>query len=243
MLRLILTLPVVLLFSCREKTPAEPKENSPEVITEVRQQQEISQAEQEMLDAGLTDLQTSLPGIFVDLKYSGTDNFLHADVYGELNRAYAQPDVAEKLKKAYALLKSKDSSLTFLIYDAARPLSVQQKMWEMVNIPGSDKTKYVSNPAQHSVHNYGAALDITICDLQGNPLDMGTPFDYFGELAQPQLESIMLSEGKLTEQQIANRKLLRTVMQQAGFRQLPTEWWHYNSCSRTTAKLKYKLIE
>lgn len=244
MLRLTTITLVVLMISCRQK-PVKVEEIKP-VIREVSKketQKEISPVEQEMLDAGLTDLQSILPYIFIDLKYSGTDNFLQTDVYGDLNRAYAQPDVAEKLKKAFVLLKARDSNLTFLIYDAARPLSVQKKMWEIVNTPGNDKTDYVSNPAKHSVHNYGAALDITLCDLKGSALDMGTAFDFFGELAQPQLETIMLSEGELTGEQVANRKLLRTVMQQAGFRQLPTEWWHYNSCSRETAKVLYKIIE
>lgn len=244
MLRFITIASVVLMISCGQKSNQTPDQN-PEtvVISEKVKQKSISSVEKEMLDAGLVDLESAVPGVFVDLKYSGTDNFLHADVYGDLKNAYAQKDVADKLRKAFALLNARDSNMRFLIYDAARPLSVQKKMWDIVNVPGGEKTKYVSNPAQHSVHNYGAALDITLCDRQGNPVDMGTTFDFFGELAQPQLEAHFLSEGKLTTQQIANRKLLRTVMQQAGFRQLPTEWWHYNSCSRETAKSKYKIIE
>jgi D-alanyl-D-alanine dipeptidase len=71
---------------------------------------------------------------------------------------------------------------------------------------------------------------------------MGTPFDFFGEAAEPQLEYKMLQEGVLTQQQIDNRKILRSVMQKAGFRQLPAEWWHYNSCSREEAKIKYAVI-
>jgi len=221
--------------------------NSRSEISQVPQSRvdtpEIGALEMNLIAAGLVNVRDTLPGVLVDLKYSTTDNFLQADVYGDLAEAYLQPDVLQKLKNAYTYLIHTDSSLTFLIYDAARPLSVQQKMWDIVNVPGADKTEYVSNPLHGSIHNYGAAVDLTLCKRNGAALDMGTPFDYFGELAQPQIEGQFLSDGKLSKQQLDNRKLLRTVMQQAGFRQLPTEWWHYNACSRETAKIKYRIIE
>jgi len=46
----------------------------------------------------------------------------------------------------------------------------------------------------------------------------------------------------LSSQQLSNRLLLRKLMQSEGFRQLPTEWWHYNAYSRNEAKLKYKVV-
>ncbi len=192
--------------------------------------------------AGLINIQDLIPAIIVDLKYSTTDNFLKTDVYGDLTSAYLQPDVVEKLKKAYACLQEKDISLTFVIYDAARPVSVQQKMWDILKLPIKEKGKYLSSPTKGSVHNYGAAIDMSIIKKNGTTIDMGTPFDYFGDLAEPQLEYRMLSEGRLTEEQINNRKILREVMQKAGFRQMSTEWWHYNSCSREEARIKYKII-
>jgi D-alanyl-D-alanine dipeptidase len=52
----------------------------------------------------------------------------------------------------------------------------------------------------------------------------------------------LLLEGRLTEEQINNRKLLRDIMHKAGFSYLPTEWWHFNSCSRPEAMQKYRII-
>ena len=106
-----------------------------------------------------------------------------------------------------------------------------------------EKSKYVSNPKNGSLHNYGAAVDITVAKKNGVALDMGTPYDFFGEAAEPQLESILLANGTLTAIQIQNRKILREVMVKAGFIQLPTEWWHYNACPREDAKIKYKILE
>ena len=61
------------------------------------------------------------------------------------------------------------------------------------------------------------------------------------ELKQKSLEDSFLRTGQLTPLQVKNRKILRNAMQTQGFRQLPTEWWHYNACSRAEAKHKYKV--
>lgn len=203
----------------------------------------ISEIETRLIRAGLVNIQAVEPGIRVSLKYSTPDNFMHADLYGDLENAYLQPDVAAKMKKAYDLLQQKDPQLTFLIYDAVRPRSIQQKMWDSLKMPVAEKTKFISNPKNGSLHNYAAAVDITLCDKQGRALDMGTPYDFIGELAYPRLESTFLAQGKLTAAQIENRKLLRSVMQRAGFQMIQTEWWHFNSCSREEAKKKYAIIE
>ena len=160
-----------------------------------------------------------------------------------MENAYLQPDVLIKLQKAYQYLIDKDSTLTFIIYDATRPVSVQQKMWDIVQENYPEKSKYVSNPKNGSLHNYGAAVDITVATKNGVALDMGTPYDFFGEAAEPQLENILLANGTLSELQIQNRKILREVMVKAGFVQLPSEWWHYNSCSREQAKVLYTILE
>lgn len=191
---------------------------------------------------GLVDIQEIVPEISVDLKYSTTDNFVGIDMYGDLDKAFSHPDLAQKLKKAYAYLQEEDSSLTLLVFDCVRPVFVQQKMWDTLIMPIREKTKFLSNPKNRSIHNYGAAVDISICTKSGEELDMGTPFDYIGKLAHPREEQRLLKEGKLTEKQIENRVLLRKVMKKAGFFNIQTEWWHWNSCSRNTAKSKYKLV-
>ncbi len=239
-------LPIVILItlflhcSCKHEKALTPKTETT-IIT--KEEKTISALEKQMIKAGLVNVQEKIPGILVDLKYSSTDNFLNADVYGDLQNAYLQPDVCDKLEKAYHNLISNDSSLTLLIYDATRPVSVQQKMWDIVQANYPEKSKYVSNPKNGSLHNYGAAVDITLATRAGKPLDMGTAFDFFGAAAEPQQENALLASGILSEQQIKNRKLLREAMVKAGFIQLPSEWWHYNSCSREVVKEKYQILK
>ena len=191
---------------------------------------------------GLVNIQEVEPSIRVDLKYSTTDNFVGIDMYSDLTKAFCQPDVAEKLKKAYQYLQEEDSTLTLLVFDAVRPVFVQQKMWDTLKMPIREKTKFLSNPRNHSIHNYGAAVDISLTTKDGEELDMGTPFDFIGKLAHPREEKRLLKEGKLTQKQMENRVLLRKVMKKAGFFNIQTEWWHWNSCSRNTAKSKYKVV-
>ncbi|MGB4930530.1 MAG: M15 family metallopeptidase [Chitinophagales bacterium] len=229
---------VILLFGCNQQDAA-PEKSNPEIKASKGVD---STLEKSLQAAGLVNVQSVIPEIQVELKYSTPDNFLHVDVYGDLTNAYLQKDVVEKLKAAYQFLQETHPNLTFIIYDAVRPLSIQYKMWEILDLPPGQKEKYLSNPKNGSIHNYGAAIDMSLAEKNGNPLDMGTPFDFFGEAAEPQLEYKMLQEGLLTQQQIGNRKILRSVMQKAGFRQLPAEWWHYNSCSREEAKIKYAVI-
>jgi D-alanyl-D-alanine dipeptidase len=199
--------------------------------------------ENALINAGLVDIKTIDSTIIVNMKYSTTDNFLGIDVYGDFNKCYLQPDVAEKLKLAQLFLKSKYLYYSLIVYDAARPRSVQHKMWDTINVPYSERSKYLSNPAGGSLHNFGAAVDLSIIDANGNALDMGTKYDYFGELAYPREEERMLQEGKLTHEQLVNRELLRSVMNQSGFWGITTEWWHFNSCSRNEAYTKYSIIE
>ena len=232
---------LIVIISCAGRKNSEPETTIPAKI--VTPAPDTCELEKELIRSGLVNIRSLDPDIIVELKYSTPDNFLHTDIYGDLENAYLQPDVAEKLVAAEKALQKKDSSLTLLVYDAVRPLSVQQKMWELLQMPSAEKTKYVSNPAEGSIHNYGAAVDLTVTKINGKPLDMGTPFDFFGELAQPELEAKCITDGSLKPEQLANRKLLRSAMVQAGFRQLPTEWWHYNSCSRSEAKLKYQIVE
>lgn len=228
--------------STTTETPLPPNKNiphSPSLIpTPV-----ITTTEQSILDAGLVDIKSVDSTIVVDLKYSTTDNFLGMDVYGDFNKCYLQPDVAEKLKLAQQYLKEQYPYYNLVVYDGARPRSVQRIMWDTVDIPYMERGKFLSSPTSGSLHNFGAAVDISIIDEHGYTLDMGTPYDYVGELAYPREEDRLLREGKLSYKQLLNRELLRTVMNQAGFWGITTEWWHFNSCSRETAYEKYAIIE
>jgi len=199
--------------------------------------------EQQLIAAGLVDIASVDSSISVDLKYSSCDNFLFIDMYGDLEKCYLQPDVALKLKRGQALLKEKYPYYSLIVFDGVRPRSIQAKMWDTIAVPAYERSKYVSNPQNGSLHNFGAAVDLSIIDENGILLDMGTPYDFFGELAYPREEQRMIREGRLTHKQLFNREILREAMQSAGFTGITTEWWHFNSCGRNEAMLKYKIVE
>lgn len=197
--------------------------------------------EKQLLGQGLVNIHSLAPDILVDLKYSTVDNFLGADTYGDLENCYLQPKAARMLKTAQNILKKSHPELSLLVYDGARPRSIQRKMWTLVvNTPSQ---KYVANPERGSVHNFGSAVDLTLASVDGIPLDMGTAFDYFGKLAQPRYEQQFLKEKKLSPEQIKNRTLLRDVMTQAGFQSINIEWWHFNAVPVKTARSDYQIIE
>ena len=202
----------------------------------------ISSVERTLLDSGLVNVQKIDPDIEVGLRYSTSNNFLGKDLYGEPDACYLQKEAALKLALASKYLYEKCSYYNLKVLDGVRPMHIQQVMWDALQMPLDEKMKYVSPPSFGSLHNYGAAVDITIVNYEGWELDMGTDFDYFGELGHPSAETKMISEGKLTYRQQENRKLLREVMTKAGFSGLGTEWWHFNSCGIDEARSKYKIV-
>lgn len=150
--------------------------------------------------------------IYVDMKYAGTDNFVEEQMY-ECSRCLLRPEVALALLKAQKNISRKGYKLKVL--DCYRPRPVQQKLWDKV-----PNASYVTPPKKGSMHNRGTAVDLTIVDAQGNELDMGTKFDYFGKEAHHDYYD-------LPEQVLANRELLKQTMRKAGFLPIRTEWWHY----------------
>jgi D-alanyl-D-alanine dipeptidase len=194
-----------------------------------------------MQRAGLVNIRRLDPSLRVELKYSTVDNFMHADVYGDLDDCYLQREVAELLVKAQGLLQQQRPGWSLKVFDGARPRRVQQIMWNLVR--GTEQQQYVASPTVGSMHNFGSAVDLTIVDARGVELDMGTPYDFLGELAQPRYEARFLQEGRLSKEQIVHRALLRNIMIAAGFSPIPNEWWHYDAFSRSVVKARYKILE
>ena len=147
-----------------------------------------------------------------DIKYATADNFLKQAVY-DCPECYLKKTTALALIKANEVFKEKGYKI--LIYDCYRPLDVQKKMWAIM--PG---TNYVANPKKGSKHNRGAAVDLTLIDKNGQIVDMGTPFDFFGKEAHHTYQN-------LPKDILANRKLLRETLNAANFRHISSEWWHY----------------
>lgn len=201
-----------------------------------------SELEQVFVKLGLQNVQSSVPSIKVDLRYATENNFMKMNMYGSIDQAYLQADVVKKLILAQKLLKDSLPDYSLVVLDATRPVSVQQLMWDKIDVPANKKSKYLSNPKYGSLHNFGAAVDLSIMDEKGKLLDMATPFDSFEKLAYPFYEDQYLASGKLSQKQYNNRKLLHNLMIKAGFMGITTEWWHYNSCYRKEAKKKYTLV-
>ena len=190
---------------------------------------------QSIKEQGYVNIKDVDPTIRVSLMYTRPDNFTGRVLYTDLKDAYLHPDAAQALKKCQQRLKELRPELSLIVYDAARPMSVQQKMWDVVK--GTSKNIYVSNPANGGgLHNYGFAVDITICDEKGDSIPMGTKIDYMGRAAHPEFEDEMVRKGIITREAVENRKLLRDVMSVGGFKVLKTEWWHFNLKTRAQIK-------
>lgn len=200
----------------------------------------VPQADAALIAQGLVNVRSFDPSVRVELRYSTTNNFLGRDVYGDLENCFLQPDTAAMLTNAQAILAAENPGYSLLVYDGARPLHIQRDMYALVR--DTPLHIYVADPARGSLHNYGCAVDLTVVDGRGKPLDMGTGFDSFTDAAQPRYEDEMLRKGVLTASQISNRLLLRRVMERAGFQSISSEWWHFQSCGIAEAKEKYRIV-
>ncbi len=220
-------------------------EESKRLKEKQEEEKSISKIERTLIDSGLVNIQDIDSTLQVDVKYATTDNFMGKVLYPNYEKVYLQPEVAKRLAKAQKALQALDSNLTLLVFDGARPRSVQQSMWDaMDTIPFNERVNFLSNPANGSVHNYGCAVDLTIKDkTTGKWLDMGADYDDLRKIAYPRHEQAFLEQGKLTKKQLQNRKLLRRVMRAGGFYVIQTEWWHFNAFTRETAKERYSIIE
>jgi D-alanyl-D-alanine dipeptidase len=200
-------------------------------------------AELSMQKQGLLEVTEQVPGVLVELKYATTDNFMKKNVYGCMTHAYLQKQTLEMLKKAQQNLEKEHPGYHLLIYDAARPLSKQWDLWNSLSEYSPEKRRtYVADPQEHSIHNYGSAIDLTVADEKGKPLEMGTKYDFFGEMAYPKEEARLVKGGKLSQKALDNRLILRKAMKSAGFMPIEYEWWHFNAFSRKVAKEKFSVI-
>lgn len=223
-----------------KKDSLAPKAEKPKTAPAAKAEAKES-LENVMKRMGLVDVQSMVPEVKVELKYSTSDNFMKKDVYGDLDKAYLQEPVAKMLAEAQKNLEKAHPGYRLIVYDAARPHSVQLKMWAIVK--GTEQAKYVAPPdAKGSMHNYGCAVDLSVLDDKGKPLDMGTPFDFLGRAANTYNEAELLAEKVITQQQLDNRLILRKAMEAAGFSVLKREWWHFNAYPDAVVLSKYKKV-
>ncbi len=175
----------------------------------------------------------AVPDVILEIRYYSTYNFV-----GDRIDGYEEPAALLTKEAARALKEVSDELLTkgyrLKIFDAYRP---QKAVTHFVNWSlDSEDTRmkeyfypelekdvlfplgYIS---AHSGHSRGSTVDLTLFDMtSGREVDMGGTFDYFGELSHPEYMDI-------TEEQYANRMLLREVMINHGFMPIEEEWWHF----------------
>ena len=209
--------------------------------------------DKKMKEYGLVNVQTLDKEIEVELKYATEDNFVGENMYGTLTTAYLLPHFAKKVVEAQRILRERHPEYSLLIYDAARPISVQRRMRSAVE--GTPLQIYVADGKRGGRHNYGVAVDLTIVDGQGRPLDMGASFDHFGReawvgndndvtlAAYKAYVERLSKEGLISAEAAANRTLLLEIMDAVGLRPYVKEWWHFQErISMTATRERYKLL-
>lgn len=183
--------------------------------------------------SGFVSVSEAIPDVLLDVRYHSTYNFVGARVDG-----YEAPVVLLTKEAAAALRLVSDDlraqGLRLVIYDGYRPQravdhfvrwaeDIADVRMKPVFYPDVDKADLFDKGfiARRSGHSRGSTVDLTLLDERtGMLLDMGGPFDFFGELSHPAYTGV-------TPTQHANRMLLQSAMVQRGFRPLSTEWWHF----------------
>ncbi len=165
-------------------------------------------------DLELVDLEAVIPGIVLDIRYAGPDNFTGEIIYTS-PKAFARRPVAAALQRVQTELA--ELNLGLKIYDAYRPYAATVRFYEVYPDPD-----FVADPRYGSRHNRGCAVDVTLVNLDsGLEIPMPTDYDEFTERAHPEYAD-------LPEEVIRNRQLLFDIMARHGFSHYPTEWWHFD---------------
>lgn len=161
--------------------------------------------------------------------------------------------VLEALKKAQQRLQVKQPGWQIKIFDAYRPVAVQQFMVEYTfqilrqQLPNESEEAIAQqveqfwaqpseNPETPPPHSTGAAIDITLVNEQGETLDLGSEIDELSSRSFPDFYEDATTAWEQVYQQ--RRDLLKAVMIEAGFRQHPQEWWHFSRGDQMWAWLK-----
>ena len=161
-----------------------------------------------------TELNRLAPTVELDIRYATTDNFMEQQVY-DCGRCFFRPIVAETLATIQRELGVRGLGLK--LYDCYRPAPYQQRLWDVL-----PDARYVARPERGSVHGRGAAVDLTLINLDtGVELNMGTDYDFFGPEAYTTATDLSASV-------LQNRAMLQEVMRRHGFAKIRTEWWHFN---------------
>lgn len=171
---------------------------------------------------GFVDLTMIHPHIIVDLPYATTNNFVSHQVYPE-NKGYILSELVPGLKKVQEKLDLREEGFRLKLLDGYRPFSVQEKLFSLC-----PNETYLSKPERSqgemikgSRHSRGAAIDLTLCNSQGQELKMPSEFDEFSIKAHRNYDG-------LDPEIVFHVTLLENLMEEEGFIGLPHEWWHFD---------------
>ena len=194
----------------------------------------VLSADEELKAAGFVLLTDVIPDAVLEMRYYSSFNFV-----GERIDSYGAPVAYLTREAAYALKRVSDGlkkqGYCIKVYDAYRPQTAVNHFRRWSNdlsatemkpyfYPDMDKSEIFAKGfiAERSGHSRGSTVDLTLIDMAtGRELDMGSPFDFFGEISHSERVD------GLTAEQIGNRAVLRRAMVDNGFRPLPEEWWHF----------------
>lgn len=163
----------------------------------------------------LVEVQKINPNIRIELRYATPDNFTGKIIYQNAC-CLLRPAVAGRLSRVQKRLEKEGYGLK--IWDAYRPSSAQKALWDATP---PKRRRYVAPPWKGSKHSRGAAVDVTLVDLNGNGLRMPTEFDAFNIRARS-------SYPNLPKEAIRNRTILHNAMKAEGFIPASGEWWHFS---------------
>ena len=186
-----------------------------------------------MDSSGFTVLSDYVPAVVQEIRYHSTYNFI-----GDRIDGYEEPCALVTTETARALKSASNELIVqgyrLKVFDAYRPASAVKHfiLWGIEDTdirmkpyfyPDLEKQELFSKGyiAKQSSHSRGSAVDLTLLDMAtGKELDMGSPFDFFGEISHPDCRDI-------TDEQYENRMRLQRVMLRNGFEPLDCEWWHF----------------
>lgn len=189
--------------------------------------------QKQSLPEGFVYAKTIIPDLDVELRYYGTNNFVGDTIEGyNSNTLILSKATVEKLKLVQEELQQQN--LCLKVYDGYRPQRAVNHFMRWAKALNDTVNKQQFYPdvkkqnlfnagyiASRSGHSRGSTVDLSITDGEtGEPLDMGSPYDFFGEASWVDYIGI-------TESQRKNRQLLQSVMLKHNFRNYAKEWWHF----------------
>lgn len=214
-------------------SPPYPDAPAPLTVTSAPEPDSSPEPQKNTLPEGFVYITDILPEARLEIRYATEHNFTGQVVPGYLSdRASLTHEAAKALKKAADALKEKGCGIR--VYDAYRPKQAVSFFLEWAAKPEDGKTKAEFYPdmekqalfklgylAKKSAHSRGSTIDLTLFSLStGENLDMGSPYDFLGPISNHGTTLI-------TVEQTRNREMLKKAMNDAGFKSISTEWWHY----------------